>query len=190
MLLAPLPEDDIVRVEALRSLQLLDTAPERCFDHLVSLARNLLGTPIGLISLVDADRQWFKSKQGLDVPETARDISFCGHAILQDDPFIVPDARVDPRFADNPFVTEAPHIRFYAGQPLKGPTGHPLGTLCVIDQTPHEMGTADIQILQLLGHIVELTISMKEKQKSRKVFSQDDTESIKKILSSAHEKRE
>jgi GAF domain-containing protein len=115
MLTPPTPSDETRRLQTLRSLKLLDTLPEERFDRVTRLAKQVFSTPIALVSLVDADRQWFKSRQGLDATETPRDISFCGHAILDDDITIVMDARKDQRFCDNPLVCGDPDIRFYAG---------------------------------------------------------------------------
>src|SRR5437660_3237533 len=113
-----LPADEPERLAALQALNVLDTPPEERFDRITRVAGRLFGVPIALVSLVDASRQWFKSVQGLAERETAREVSFCGHAILGDDAFVVPDARSDPRFADNPLVTGPLQVRFYAGQPL------------------------------------------------------------------------
>lgn len=112
------PLDEATRLDTLRALNILDTLPEERFDRLTRLAKRLFGVPIALVSLVDEDRQWFKSCQGLHASETSRDISFCGHAILGDDIFLIPNAAADERFHDNPLVTDEPHIRFYAGCPL------------------------------------------------------------------------
>jgi len=125
-----------LRLEALRDLGVLDSAPEEAFDDLAKLAAIVCQVPIALVSLVDADRQWFKARCGLDAQETPRDVAFCAHAIKQAALFEVPDATLDPRFADNPLVTGEPHIRFYAGVPLSGSQGYPYGTLCVIDVKP------------------------------------------------------
>ncbi len=130
------PKDERYRLEALASLVLLDTAPEADFDALVHLGNTFFDVPTCLVSLVDARRQWFKAKVGLDARETSRDISFCGHAILQEDVFVVPDAREDKRFHDNPLVVGPPHIRFYAGAPIRLPTGYTIGTFCIISSTP------------------------------------------------------
>lgn len=135
----PLPPDEAARLAALEDLRVLDTPPDPGLDRLVRLASRLLDMPIALISLVDRDRQWFKARVGLAAGETPRDISFCGHAVAADEGMEVPDALMDPRFADNPLVTGDPHIRFYAGEILRGPDGHALGTLCVIDTKPRRL---------------------------------------------------
>jgi diguanylate cyclase (GGDEF)-like protein/PAS domain S-box-containing protein len=155
MLIAPVPVDEEARLAELRSLEILDTDREERFDRLTRLASRLFGTPIALISLVDADRQWFKSAVGLDERETSRDVSFCAHAIVGRDGFVVPDTATDARFADNPLVTGEPHIRFYAGQPITGPEGHRLGTLCVIDREPRTFSDEDRQLLRDLATIVD-----------------------------------
>jgi diguanylate cyclase (GGDEF)-like protein len=149
------PADEPRRLQTLRSLNILDTSPEERFDRLTRLARRLFGVPIALVSLVDADRQWFKSCVGLDAAETPRDVSFCGHAILGDDIMLVPDALADERFHDNPLVTGDPNIRFYAGCPLKVPNGSRLGTLCVIDVKPRELGPEDRALLLDLARMAE-----------------------------------
>ncbi|MBL0930139.1 MAG: GAF domain-containing protein [Alphaproteobacteria bacterium] len=138
MIEPPTPDDEPRRLAALRRLNVLDTAPERVFDDLVLVAKALFGVPIALISLIDADRQWFKANIGLPASETPRNVSFCGHAIVRDDALVVPDATEDPRFHDNPLVTGGPNIRFYAGMPLRLPDGFTIGTLCVIDDTAHD----------------------------------------------------
>ena len=121
------PADEQRRLQALRDLELLDTPAEERFDRLTRIAQSVFQAPIALVSLVDAQRQWFKSRQGLDATETPRDISFCGHAILGDEVFYIPNALEDPRFADNPLVAGAPDIRFYAGAPLASADGYKLG---------------------------------------------------------------
>ncbi|MCC5873926.1 MAG: sensor domain-containing diguanylate cyclase [Gammaproteobacteria bacterium] len=149
------PRDEQARLEALRSLSILDTPPEERFDCLTRLAKRFFDVPIALVSLVDADRQWFKSCVGLGVSETSRDISFCGHAILGDEPFVVPDAIADARFEDNPLVSGEPHIRFYAGCPLSAPNGRKLGTLCVLDRQPRVLDEDDLAVLKDLASMVE-----------------------------------
>ena len=149
------PVDELLRLETLRNLKILDTDPEERFDRVTRLAKRIFGTPIALVSLIDNDRQWFKSRQGLDATETARDISFCGHAILGDETLVVEDATSDDRFTDNPLVTDDPSIRFYAGYPLNAPDGSKVGTLCVIDREPREMSDEDLKLLEELGRMVE-----------------------------------
>ena len=149
------PHDEARRLRTLHSLGILDTAPEERFDRFTRLARRLFGVPIALVSLVDSDRQWFKSRQGLDATETPREISFCGHAILGADTFVVPDTRRDERFADNPLVADDPRIRFYAGQPLCAPDGSRLGTLCLIDREPRRLAGEDLELLRDLTRMVE-----------------------------------
>lgn len=143
-----IPIDDDDRVAALHALQILDTATEERFDRLTRLAALVFGVPIALVSLVDTNRQWFKSCIGLDAPETERSISFCGHAINQRDIFVVQDALLDERFADNPMVTGEPFIRFYAGQPLTLPDGFRVGTFCLIDRVPRSFDDAQREILR------------------------------------------
>lgn len=151
----PVPLDETTRLMSLHSLQILDTQPEDRFDRITRMAKNMFGVEICLISLVDANRQWFKSKQGLDACETSREVSFCGHAILRDDVFVVEDAREDSRFVDNPLVAGPPNIRFYAGYPIHGPLQQRIGTLCLIDSAPRKFSDADREILKDLGALVE-----------------------------------
>ena len=151
----PTPVDELLRLETLRNLKILDTNPEERFDRVTRLARRVFGTPIALVSLVDAERQWFKSRQGLDATETPRDISFCGHAVLEDETMVVSDAANDDRFCDNPLVTSDPNIRFYAGYPLSAPNGSKVGTLCIIDREPREMSAEDKEMLEEFGRMIE-----------------------------------
>lgn len=145
---APLPPDESVRLSTLYALSILDTPPEARFDRITRLAMRLFDVPIALITLVDAERQWFKSCQGLDVSETPRGISFCGHAILEDRALVVSDALLDERFADNPLVTGEPHIRFYAGFPITAPNGSRLGTFCIIDRRPRHLNQEQLDTLR------------------------------------------
>ncbi|WP_157270950.1 GAF domain-containing protein [Azohydromonas aeria] len=155
MLPAPIPVDESERLAALRELLILDTPPEERFDRIVNFAAAEFDCPIALISLVDSRRQWFKARVGLEACETSRDISFCGHAIAQDGLFMVEDARQDERFVDNPLVLNAPHIRFYAGAPLRCGAGSHIGTLCLIDTRPRRLDSIDQCILTALRQLVE-----------------------------------
>jgi len=155
MQLPPIPSDEPVRLATLRSLNILDTPPEERFDRLTRLAKRLFGVPIAVVSLIDANRQWFKSCQGLDVAETPRGTSFCGHAICGDDILLIPDATQDPRFHDNPLVTGEPYIRFYAGRPLAAANGAKLGTLCLIDSKPRVFDAEDRALLHDLANMAE-----------------------------------
>jgi diguanylate cyclase (GGDEF)-like protein len=149
------PANEPARLASLRSLSILDTPAEERFDRLTRLARRLFGVPIALVTLVDSERQWFKSCVGLDVSETPRDVSFCGHAILSDDLLLVDDARNDLRFHDNPLVTGDPNIRFYAGYPLGIGGGIRLGTLCLIDSKPRVLDDEERALLRDLGQMAE-----------------------------------
>jgi signal transduction histidine kinase len=166
MISAPIPENEGTRISALHDSCLLDTPQEAEFDEIVKLASLLCNTPISLISLVDTNRQWFKARIGLDVNETPRNVSFCSHAILQDQLFEVRDTILDERFNDNPLVTTDPSIRFYAGMPLVTSNGSRLGTLCVIDRTPGELSEKQRFGLKVLANnvikIAELRIKNKE----------------------------
>ena len=173
---APLPENERQRLAALRDLGILDTAAEEAFDRFTRLAAAMLDVPIALVSLVDETRQWFKSHHGLDVSETPRDMAFCAHAILQEDLLVVTDARLDPRFADNPLVTGTPDIRFYAGAPLRTPDNVKIGTLCVIDRQPRRLDPeqaailsdlADAVVNQLFLHKVSLELNHARKMQAQ-----------------------
>ncbi|MDH3631051.1 MAG: sensor domain-containing diguanylate cyclase [Gammaproteobacteria bacterium] len=153
------PANEKERLKTLRSTDILDTDPEERFDRLTRMAQRVFGVSIALVSLVDENRQWFKSKAGLDACETGRDISFCGHAILGNDIFIIEDALEDERFADNPLVTGEPKIRFYAGAPLRYLDGNKLGTLCIIDQKPRTMQEEDCTMLRDLAEMAEGELS-------------------------------
>lgn len=155
MLKPSLPIDETQRLLSLHSLKILDTPSEERYDRITRMAKRLFEVDICLVSLVDKDRQWFKSRQGLDACETSREISFCGHAILGDEPFIVSDTFEDERFADNPLVTSAPNIRFYAGCPIRNPDGFRIGTLCIIDSQPKTLDKDDVDALKDLAAMIE-----------------------------------
>jgi diguanylate cyclase (GGDEF)-like protein/PAS domain S-box-containing protein len=154
---------EAARLNTLRRYQVLDTEPEDRFDALTQLAADICDAPIALISLIDAERQWFKSKVGIEVPETPRNVSFCAHAIGQSEVFMIPDARRDDRFATNPMVTSEPHIRFYAGAPLVTQEGHALGTLCVIDRVPRVLNSRQVRALQILAYEVISQLELRRK---------------------------
>lgn len=155
MKIAEIPAQERQRITVLHALNILDTPPEERFDRLTRLARRLFSVPIAVVSLIDSDRQWFKSHPGLDVCETSRDVSFCAHAILGNDTMVVDDALEDSRFQDNPLVTGPPGIRFYAGCPIGGADGTKFGTLCVIDTVPRQFSDEDRALLRDLAGMVE-----------------------------------
>ena len=159
-----IPENEDQRLQALRALRLLDTPPEERFDRLTRLVRRVFDVPIALVSLVDESRQWFKSCQGLDVGETDREISFCGHAILDDRVFEVCDALADWRFADNPLVIGPPYIRYYAGRPLRAPGGNRIGTLCMIDRRPRRLSAEDLRVFEDLAALAEAELALVQTQ--------------------------
>lgn len=147
---APVLADDRRRVLALRSLDILDTPAEERFDKIARFAAYEFGVPIALVSLVDENRQWFKARVGLDICETGRDISLCGHAIIEPNLFIIEDTLESLHFHDNPLVTEHPHIRFYAGAQLRMPLGYVIGTLCLLDTVPRKMDALSCTIFGVL----------------------------------------
>ncbi len=152
------PDNELERQSALNSIGILDTTPEERYDRITRVAKGIFEVPIVLVSLVDENRQWFKSCFGLSVSQTGRDISFCGHAILQDDIFLIEDALEDERFVDNPLVTGDPHIRFYAGCPLNY-QDYRIGTLCLIDRVPKKFDDSKKSDLKALANIVEKELS-------------------------------
>ncbi|HEY8741437.1 MAG TPA: GAF domain-containing sensor histidine kinase, partial [Candidatus Dormibacteraeota bacterium] len=156
---AALPADETSRLAALRSLNILDTPPEERYDRVTRSAARMFAAPIVLVSLVDENRQWFKSRIGLADRETPRSVSFSAHAVLSNEMLVIPDAAADERFADNPMVTGEPHIRFYAGQPLRTPDGQPVGTLCVMDRVPREFDEADRATLRDLAAWAQLEVN-------------------------------
>lgn len=156
------PMNETSRLKALLDYNILDTLPEDSYDDITLLASEICGTPMAAVSLVDDTRQWFKSKVGLTIPETPREIAFCAHAILQPDIMIVNDVHSDKRFADNPFVTGEPGIRFYAGAPLITPRGEALGTLCVIDQVQRSLSDTQINALRVLSRQVMAQLELRK----------------------------
>lgn len=154
MIPAPLPHDEKQRLQALRELLILDTPPEERFDRISAFALQEFDVPIALVSLVDRDRQWFKSSFGMNLCETPRDISFCGHAITMSETLVVQDALKDARFADNPLVVGEPYVRFYAGALLRLPYGQVVGTFCIMDRRPRVFDRLDIAILGGLRDLV------------------------------------
>jgi diguanylate cyclase (GGDEF)-like protein/PAS domain S-box-containing protein len=177
---APLPDRENERLQKLRDYGVLDTPAETEFDDFTALASQIIGTPIALISLLDDQRQWFKSRVGLDVDATAREISFCGHAIHDVDLLVVEDAQADLRFAGNPLVTGAPHIRFYAGCPLVTPDGFALGTLCVIDRQPRQLSAQAADTLRKLGrqlvNLLELRRLLRVQRETERHLRQREAE--------------
>ena len=176
MKIAPLPANERERLKALNEYFILDTLPEDDFDDITALAAEICGTPISLVSIIDSDRQWFKSRHGLKISETSRDNAFCAHAISSSKkPLVVSDLTKDVRFCDNPLVTGKQHIAFYAGVPLVNPAGHALGTLCVLDTKPRKLTTHQLKLLQSLAKQV---VSLLELRKTTKQLKQKSSELI------------
>lgn len=178
---APLPATEDARLEALEDLEILDTPPEQEYDDLALIASEICGTPISMISFVDRERQWFKSRVGMSSAETSRDAAFCAHAILQRGLFVVADATKDPRFSDNPLVTADPQIRFYAGAPLRTADGHALGTLCVMDRTPRQLTERQEDALRALSRQVEAQLELRrlviqQRQETNEALHDKDVE--------------
>jgi len=161
MITAPKPDHENKRLKALREYRILDTAPEKSFDDLVDLAACLCDTPMAMLSLVDEARQWFKAAVGVRQTETPREVSFCSHAILRREMMVVPDARKDRRFADNPLVTRSPRIRFYAGVPLVNAEGLALGTLCVADHRPRRLTARQRRALKSLSRLALIQMDLR-----------------------------
>jgi GAF domain-containing protein len=154
MITPPIPPNEIARLKVLRDLLILDTPAEDRLDIITEYAASIGQTPIALISLVDENRQWFKSKLGIDATETSREISFCGHAILNSEPLVVTNPLADERFSDNPLVTGAPNIRFYVGAPLEVNEQN-IGTLCLIDSKPHKLDNYQLSTLKILAMLIQ-----------------------------------
>lgn len=183
---APIPENEQKRLEMLHNLGILGSPAEERFDRITRFANLLLGTPISLISLIDSDRQWFKSAQGLATKETSHDDAFCAHAIIEQKTFFVEDATKDSRFKTNPLVTGDPHIRMYAGHPIELENGLRIGTLCVIDKKPRLLDARELEILTHLADWVKAEISNIELEKTLRFYTAEREISEKKSLS--HEK--
>ena len=177
----PVPSNEARRLKVLWQYEVLDTVPEEIFDDLTELARVICEAPMALISLVDETRQWFKSRVGVNTTETSRDISFCAHAILQPDLFIVRDATTDKRFKDNPLVVTDPKIRFYAGAPLITPDGHALGTLCILDKEARDLTEAQKKALRVLARLVVTQLELRRHSKEL-AKARDDTQFLKREL--------
>jgi PAS domain S-box-containing protein len=166
MTIAATPENEPQRLAALERLEILDTLPQQAFDDITALASTICGTPIALISLVDSERQWFKSRFGLQATQTSREVAFCAHAILEPtEVMVVQDATLDRRFKDNPLVTEAPAIRFYAGAPIVTASGHALGTVCVVDRRARDLSAVQTEALRALSRLV---VNLMEHEKNRR----------------------
>src|ERR1700756_4813982 len=154
--------NETARLQALRRYKILDTDPEEAFDDLTILASHICETPVAMISMIDSDRQWFKSKHWLKGGGKPPAVSFCAIAIQQPDLFVVPDASKDPRFSSNPFVVSDPKIRFYAGAPFTSSDGHPLGTLCVVDMVPRELTPSQETALLALSRQVQAQFELRK----------------------------
>lgn len=173
MISAPIPDNDPERLASLRNMLLVATPDEESFDRITRTARRIFNTPIVLISLIDQNRQWFKSCIGLNLRETGRDVSFCGHAILYDDLFVIENALEDERFADNPLVTGEPRVVFYAGRPLRNHEGFNIGTLCLIDHQPRTFTEEDRQALDDLGYWVEAVFQVRNLGETQQLMLQE-----------------
>jgi PAS domain S-box-containing protein len=194
---APIPENESARLRALRDYNILDTPPEIQFDDLTQLASYICGTPIAALTLIDEDRQWFKSQIGLGVDQTSRDAAFCAHGLLNPHELLeVPDALKDTRFADNPLVLGLPNIRFYAGAPIVNPDGLPLGSLCVIDRTPRDLSAAQLQALMALSRQASALLEMRKavgalaqnvRQRARAEQLLDAQNTVTRVLSEARD---
>lgn len=158
---APIPKNELQRIASLYAMNILDTPPEERFDRLTKSATQIFHVPISTLTLIDANREWFKSCQGLSKTEGDRAISFCGHALVEDEILVIPDTLKDKRFADNPMVVDYPYIRFYAGVPIKNKEGHRIGVFCIKDTKPREFSKEDEVILEGLASWAELEINLR-----------------------------
>jgi GAF domain-containing protein len=162
---APLPKNEAERLKALYEFEILDTKAEKAYDDLTRLATYICRTPIAAITLIDSDRQWFKSRIGIAAAETSRDVAFCAHAITASGILVVPDALEDERFRDNPLVTDDPKLRFYAGSPITTSGGYRLGTLCVIDTIPRQLSSGQLAALKVLGRQVMMQMELRRENR-------------------------
>ncbi|RYZ21592.1 MAG: hybrid sensor histidine kinase/response regulator [Chitinophagaceae bacterium] len=188
MISAPLPANELQRLEDLYSFSILDTAAERDFDELVELASMICGTPMSTVTLVDKGRQWFKARMGIDAPETPRSDAFCAHAILQNNLLLVEDALEDERFHDNPLVTGAPHIRFYAGAPIVSQNGFTIGTVCVLDENPRRLDAGQQEALGKLARQASLLLELRKKNMQLKRIAREQLQlkQLAEIASKTH----
>ncbi len=179
------PDNEAARVTALKNLDILDTPLNASFERVTRLTKKMFAVPMVAISLVDDDRQWFKSEQGLNACETNRDISFCGHAILQDEIFLIPDALEDERFHDNPLVLNEPHIRFYAGYPIRSAEGFKVGSFCVMDHVPRDFSLEDLEPLKDMAALIEQQLfSNQQKKYESKIMKELDKAKRDKMIDS------
>ena len=160
---APIPANESERIAALRAIDILDTAEEDVYNTIVKAAAQVCQTPIAFIGFIDSDRQWLKSRVGIDVRETRRDTSFCGHTVAGEGPLLIPDTQLDPRFRSNPFVLASPYIRFYAGIPLRTCEGSAVGTLCVVDTEPRVLGPGQLEALQQLATSLTRILQLRQR---------------------------
>ena len=177
MLAAPIPTNEPERIASLRRMLLLATPDEESFDRVTRTAQRMFNVPVVLVSLIDENRQWFKSCIGLPVRETGRDVSFCGHAIMKNELFVIENALEDERFADNPLVVGEPRVIFYAGRPLRNPDGFLIGTLCLIDHQPRTFGPDERKALEDLGHWIELIFLGRQLSESQQAMLSELDES-------------
>jgi GAF domain-containing protein len=183
---APLPPNETERLRSLAMYEILDTLPETVFDEITLLATYICGCPIATISIIDKDRQWYKSRIGIDAAETSREISFCAHTIRQNEPLVVEDASQDERFMDNPVVVNEPHVRFYAGVALVNPDGYALGTLCVVDTQTRQLTDEQIVALNALSRHVMTHLELRRALIEQK-RAVEEIQHLKDRLQSANE---
>jgi GAF domain-containing protein len=168
-----IPQDEAERLVEFRLGAGVEHGDEERYDKISRMAQRVFNVPFAGISFVEDDRQWFKAKQGLQIADSSRELSFCGHAITGEDALVIEDAVLDPRFAQNPIVLDEPHIRFYAGHPVKGAGGHNIGTLCIMDKVPREFSDDDRETLRDLGDMVEKELKAGSKKKKKAVAPPD-----------------